>query len=313
MRHHARREPCESVAGMNRDKYYGAVARNYDRERAHSIRWARELVAVSDFVTEGPVLDIPLGTGRFVDIYKVKDLAFTGVDISGDMLEVALSKHPGIDARPGDIFQIPFPDGTFPTAVCVRLLDWLTPAEMVAAIAELRRVATILIVSLRHGKEEVRVNQTHDWNRFLAQLDGLHIADRRLTEVTADGIEEIFLLRPAEWRDVLQQFVYHGPTPIHEIGRLAAEWFGYIDVLRFRPRAEYWPAARLFTVIKRMAEAHDAGAAPEDRYITDLPPRSTAGPVTLMRHEGKTVVLDGRRRINAWKEQDGLFPVLVLE
>src|SRR5687768_13349312 len=107
------------------DKYYGAAAETYDATRCHSLRWAHEQLAVNDFVTEGRVLDVPLGTGRYVGLYRAKGLDVIGVDVSEDMLAVARRNYPGIDARRGNVLGLPFSGGMFAIAVCTRLLDWL--------------------------------------------------------------------------------------------------------------------------------------------------------------------------------------------
>lgn len=297
---------------MKADSYYGARVRTYDADRCNTLRWAIEQGAVADFVTEGPVLDCPLGTGRYVGIYRDKGLYVVGVDISADMVAEAKRLHPGLDAMEGSVFDLPFDDGDFATAVCTRLLDWLTPEEMAAAIAELRRVAETLVVSVRHGAERIDVNQTHDLAKVYTALDGLFIAERRVTDEWHGDTEEILLCRPPVWADVLKQFEFHGYSPEHEVHRLASEWFGDIDLTGCAVRAEYWTSDDLFSVIERMAADHDDGVAEESRYITDLEPRFTSGSVTLLRN-GRTVVLDGRRRINQWRGNPGLYPVLMIE
>lgn len=302
---------------MNPDKYHGTVAERYDVERCHSLRWAREQLAVADFVREGPVLDVPLGTGRYGEIYRERGFAVTGVDVSADMLALASARYPEMALFQGSIFALPYYDGWFASAVCTRLLDWLSPVDMPQAVAEIRRVASVIVASIRHGHEEIRVNQTHDLANWYRAIDGLFIEDRRVTEVTQDGTEEIFRLRAPTWDDVLAQFQHHGHTPYFEMQRIACEWFGHVQPSpeTHRVTSTYWPAADLVKVIDWMADQRDATAEPEDHYRTDLPPRFEDGPVTLLRGgpHRTLVVLDGRRRINRWRGLPGLFPVLLIE
>lgn len=182
---------------MSGDTYYGQLARNYDAARCHTKRWALEQAAIKDLVTSGPVLDCPVGTGRFVGIYRAKGLACTGVDISADMLAEARRNYPGLDAGKGSIFALPFGDDTFATSVCNRMLDWLSPADMARAVIELRRVAPCLVVSIRHGTPSRRSSGTyaHDLAQFMGALDGMTVDARCVTEVNHDGIDEIFRLR----------------------------------------------------------------------------------------------------------------------
>jgi hypothetical protein len=201
------------------------------------------------------------------------------------------------------------------------MLDWLTPREMCRAIRELRRVAETLIVTIRHGVEEWRVNQTHDLNKFYAVVNGLHIRARRETETTSDGIEEIMLLSPPTWDDVLEQFRYHGgPHPAFEAERCARAWFKDAGLYKdgdarpghVRISAEYRRAANLARIIDKMGAEHDRDRPDELCYVTNAPPRFTEGPATILCKGGRTVVLDGRRRICQWRKANNRHPVLAL-
>jgi ubiquinone/menaquinone biosynthesis C-methylase UbiE len=299
---------------MRADSYYGARAKTYDDDRINTLRWAREQGAVADFVTQGPVLDCPLGTGRYIGIYRDKGLGFAGVDVSADMISVAREKHGEIEAHEGSIFALPFGDGAFATAVCTRMLDWFSPSDMRRAVRELRRVAESLVVSIRLGIERIDTNQTHDVSNWYEAIDGLYIADRRVTEEWHGDTEEIFHLRPPVWSDLIRQFEHHGHSPDLEMQRLACAWFGHVDLSpeTCNLTAEYWTGDDLFSVIADMSAQHDETAEECSRYITDLPPRYPNHPVTLMRKAGRTVVLDGRRRINSWKDSTERHPVLLL-
>ena len=298
------------------DKYYGEAARRYDAERCHSLRWAREQQAVADFVFSGPILDVPLGTGRYVGIYWDKGLDVIGVDVSVDMLAEAKKRYPELDARPGSVLSLPFADKTFGTVVCTRLLDWLPPADMERAVAELRRMANIIIVTIRHGREEARVNYTHDLNRFYRAIDGLHVEQRRVTEVTRDGTEEVFRLCLPTWADVLKPFSYpdaYFRNPADEIERIACDCataFGqHRPVIRaetVKVRAEYWNAAQFASVINAMATV-------DPSYRTDVLPRFPGGAAVMLRTTAGAWVLDGRRRINQWLRDNDLHPVLVID
>lgn len=297
------------------DKYYGASVTNYDAARCHTLRWAREQLAVNDFVKRGPVLDVPIGTARYRAIYREKNLRVTGLDISDDMIAFARSQAPEIEIQKGDVRSIPFGDKAFKTVVCTRLLDWLAPDQMRDAVAELRRVSHSIVVTIRHGDPQCRVNFTHQLSTFYAAIDGLHIVDRRETERTSDGIEEIFLIRPPKWGDAAAQFKWHGPPAEIEMQRIADEWRASvgkkpIDAVcaeNYRATATFWTGEKCADVLKSMArDVRD--------WITDEAPRFCEhGPATVLDYRGTPIVLDGRRRMNQWaKSNDGLFPVLVL-
>lgn len=75
--------------------YFGDVAARYDANRAGA-KWRAEQEAVREFLgrireTLGDysLVDIPVGTGRFLEFYREFDVAATGLDVSGDMLAEA--------------------------------------------------------------------------------------------------------------------------------------------------------------------------------------------------------------------------------
>lgn len=145
---------------MIADKYHGAVAIGYEHARSGKPKWAAEQRIIEDVVTEGPVLDCPVGTGRYIPIYRKKQLDYVGVDISPDMLTQARQKHPQGQFLQGSIFDLPWADDFFAVAVCTRLMNWLTPEEVIRAMAELKRVSRSQIVSISIGSEGHRKGRT---------------------------------------------------------------------------------------------------------------------------------------------------------
>ena len=173
---------------MKADHYYGQVVADYDAVRMRNPVWEREQAAVADMVTRGPVLDCPVGTGRFLGIYDAKGLYCVGVDASDEMLAAAKAKHPDADLRQGSILALPFADKAFGTVVCSRMLNWFEPADMARAMAEIRRAAHEVVVSIRIGTPgTAHGNRTHSAADFAAACDGMVIADKRM--IATDGGE----------------------------------------------------------------------------------------------------------------------------
>lgn len=310
---------------MKSDRYYGDVARGDDAKRMHKPGWAREQQAVQDFVTKGPVIDVPFGTGRYVDIYKAKKLGFIGVDISTDMIAEALKKHPEANVLQGSVFDLPFDDGHFGTVVCSRLLNWLYPEDMARAVREIRRVGREIVVSIRtgiEGKQPVdgrpRGNYTHRLDTFYAAIDGLFIAERRTISTASDGTFEMFKLRAPCWADVLAQFDQH-PDSHDAIKRLSDVWVRRFDMgeVSVEPdhvtvRAQYWTHLELADLLHRMAAAPRADGLPNN-MITDRPPRFTEHPLTIFRANGQCAMIDGRRQTSLWHRIPGRYPVLLID
>jgi ubiquinone/menaquinone biosynthesis C-methylase UbiE len=130
------------------DRYYGAVAADYDKQRVESPNWAAEQRFVEDALAHieagSRCLDVPVGTGRFFDLYKKYDVSTVGLDISSHMLgeagKAAIRAGFSPELREGSILELPFEDREFDLVVCVRLMSWLEPHQMNIALRELARV-----------------------------------------------------------------------------------------------------------------------------------------------------------------------------
>ena len=126
-----------------RTRYSGQAARGYDAIRKSKPFWTRQPNQVKALLVGQSVLDIPVGSGRFIDCYQGMD--FKGIDISPDMLELA-RKRGWQDLEIGDITNIPVADKSFDSVVCVHLMMHLTPDDSPAAAEEMKRVARKAII-----------------------------------------------------------------------------------------------------------------------------------------------------------------------
>lgn len=115
--------------------YFGDVAARYDANRAGA-KWRAEQEAVREFLgrireTLGgySLVDIPVGTGRFLEFYREFDVAATGLDVSGDMLAEAGKKAAAlgypVKLELGNILDLEDKAGGFDVALCIRLSNWL--------------------------------------------------------------------------------------------------------------------------------------------------------------------------------------------
>jgi ubiquinone/menaquinone biosynthesis C-methylase UbiE len=159
-------QPADGAA-----KYVGAVADGYDAKRETSEKWKAEQRLVEEFLSNLPenstVLDIPVGTGRFLPFYLNKGYRFIGMDTSGDMIVQALLKvaeQKQVEAfvttcnqsgrivpahlddgrhviTQADVRAIPMPDKMVDAAVMVRLTRWLEPGDCQVAFRQLQRVS----------------------------------------------------------------------------------------------------------------------------------------------------------------------------
>ena len=131
-----------------RHRYRGQEAANYERDRASARKWQLEQAAIELLWQAVPpdavVLDVPVGTGRFVDLYRRSSVRAIGADVSRDMLgETRKKLQPGdrVELLYASIESLPLRSGSVDVAVCVRLLNWLPEGLMKKAVLELSRVS----------------------------------------------------------------------------------------------------------------------------------------------------------------------------
>jgi SAM-dependent methyltransferase len=178
------------VAGFR--PYTGRRAQTYERQRAAQPEWTREreiiVAAVATMPNAATVLDVPVGTGRFLPLYAERDLRVTGVDLSPDMLAEARRKATGARLLCGDVTKdlLQVLGGFVDYAVCVRLLNWLTPAEAELAIGQLLRVTrTAVWVGLWSADTagqpaaSAETQAEDDVTRWLT-TSGWYVADRHI-------------------------------------------------------------------------------------------------------------------------------------
>lgn len=163
-------------------KYVGDVATGYDAKRENSAKWRAEQATIEDIINRLPegssVLDIPVGTGRFIPAYERNGHKWTGIDLSSDMLTEAGSKvtKPELaKLRTGDVTRLDEITGLkeFDLAIMCRLTRWLSPAQRFVALKQLQMVARGLIVFTARI-----ANHPHAYpmQEIEAALDGWNVA-----------------------------------------------------------------------------------------------------------------------------------------
>lgn len=173
-----------------RDYYRGENAKKYDRRSSHP-KWKREQETVERWlglVGKGAdVLDIPVGTGRFLEAYDRLEMNAIGMDVSEDMMAQALVKCRWADLRYGDILDIPMEDRGVDCVVAVRIMSWLTRDEMQRAVKECARVAKTWIITGGGRHDE---NKVHG-----SEIDGFDLVERVHIDRDHRGDYELVLMR----------------------------------------------------------------------------------------------------------------------
>lgn len=133
---------------IGKSAYRGDVAINYDRDRVVEPVWEEEQSWVRDWSKCIPLgatlLDLPAGTGRFLEIWKSRGARVNAVDISEDMLN-ALKKRNSADGENliiecADAESLPHKSDSFDFVICWRLVHLLPPIPAERVLCELARV-----------------------------------------------------------------------------------------------------------------------------------------------------------------------------
>lgn len=146
--------------------YKGEVAADYDRQRQRNRKWKKETEVVRK-ITSGMdpgtvILDVPIGTGRFLPIYQKNSIRAIGLDISMDMIRQAQKKMGGAGNIPviiGDARHLPMASKSVDYIICIRLLNWVTTPTAKEIIRELHRVARNGIVVGFRSQRNIRITE----------------------------------------------------------------------------------------------------------------------------------------------------------
>jgi ubiquinone/menaquinone biosynthesis C-methylase UbiE len=165
-----------TLADRTAKKYRGRMAANYEAKRMKQQRWDLEnqIVAAMLHTLHGTVLDVPVGTGRYLELYQKFKLDCTGIDTSEEMLALAKQKNLPGKLLIGDATAINFPTKSFDHVVCIRFLDLIDEPAMYRVMKELCRVAKrTVIFTIRLGKKYIlKVNTaTHNARKLKAYVE----------------------------------------------------------------------------------------------------------------------------------------------
>lgn len=162
-------------------KYHGTVATGYDAKRDESPKWKTEQSIIEGMIDgfDGTVLDIPVGTGRFIPAYERNKLKWFGVDLSVDMLNEAAGKATlnGLgNLAQGDVTKLNTLVGpkSVDYAIMCRLTRWLTPEQRVAALEHLQTATRKAIIFTARVAEHP---YAYPMEEIEKALDGWKIAE----------------------------------------------------------------------------------------------------------------------------------------
>lgn len=167
--------------------YTPAEAASYDTEREIEPLWHIENTFVRDLIARSAfrsVLDVPVGTGRFLEYYGNRSV--TGTDLSESMLELARSRATSLYMdnvyfRRCSVTDLPFAAGSFDLVLCWRLLHLLPPESLAPALSELARVCCSTLCVQAYERAHLTVRLTAKAGRWARRLWLPLSGKRRLT------------------------------------------------------------------------------------------------------------------------------------
>jgi len=134
--------------------YTGSVATCYDKDRVVEPLWALEQDYLKKWTATLPIgtvlIDVPVGTGRFLEFYRQHQLHVYGIDVSADMIAQARLKlgesGDWCNLSVGDAEKLLLPDRAVDCVVCWRLAHLLPASILLRILQEFCRVARKEIV-----------------------------------------------------------------------------------------------------------------------------------------------------------------------
>jgi ubiquinone/menaquinone biosynthesis C-methylase UbiE/DNA-binding transcriptional ArsR family regulator len=171
-RDHARAEGVQKARSEAAQAYFRDHAGEWDTIRALHVAEDQVEAAMSEALGEGPfslLVDLGTGTGRILELFGARARRALGFDLNHDMLGYARMKleRAGLthaQARHGDLFNVPLPDGAADAVVLHQVLHFLD--DPAAAIGEAARLLApggrLLIVDFApHELEFLREQSAH--------------------------------------------------------------------------------------------------------------------------------------------------------
>lgn len=165
-------------------KYKGDIAHGYNERRTNESKWIKEQEIFNSILSSLPeascLVDVPLGTGRFIPFYKKYKLQCEGVDISEDMLnearKEAASHQYEMQFLQGSADKLPQADSACDYVICARLLNWVPFPTLETMVREFDRVSrTGLVLEIRVSSELDRNSPPPEPRRNIISRTGIFV------------------------------------------------------------------------------------------------------------------------------------------
>lgn len=125
-------------------KGYASIAKNYRETLVDELRGKpldrAFLDAFAERCGDGTIVEIGCGPGQVARYLAERGANVEGLDLSPEMIAEASAAHPGLSFRVGDMFALPYADGSVRGVVGFYAIVHAPTAELLGAFREFARV-----------------------------------------------------------------------------------------------------------------------------------------------------------------------------
>lgn len=192
----------------------------YDRIAGHFAQtrqapWREVQVLLEQYVHAGDsLLDIGCGNGRVADLANTIKADYIGIDISKELIDLAIQQHPQNTFHVGSMLQTDFTVDSFDHAILVASFHHIpSDTYRLEALQEIRRITK------PHGMIMMLNWNLHQWHFFTKRLRAN--AHKLLQQHEMDWDDLLVPWKNAQGDTIIERY-YHAFT-IKEIHRLAKD------------------------------------------------------------------------------------------
>lgn len=184
--------------------YTGARAMHYEAKRRKSPKWSWEhkiLRSILRDINVKSVIDAPVGTGRFLNLYPEK---VVGLDCSDDMMKIAKERSETIELHNCDIVNDKWPCNKADLVICIRFLNLVNENDALLTLSNILNSARkYAVFTLRLAPETFTKNlslgrvQIHREEVMIPAINdlGFDIVDRYPYKDRVSGTYNIILVK----------------------------------------------------------------------------------------------------------------------
>ena len=139
-------------------EYFDKIAKYYDKWFQTKVgkyvdTTEKELIFSLLKTKRGMALDLGCGTGNYIFELKKRNFKIVGMDISKEMLKIALKKFPEVPLIRADAYKIPFKSNVFDLVLSITVFEFIKkPEEVLKEIYRILKPGGEFIIGTMNGR-----------------------------------------------------------------------------------------------------------------------------------------------------------------